>query len=68
MDDKPVVTKDGVSVARALNMIHANHRVKQPLLNIGAKILIDAAEKANDNSGDGTTSCLVIAYSIMHAA
>lgn len=35
--------------------------------NIGAKLLTDAAEKANDESGDGTTTCTVIAHSVLRA-
>ena len=38
-----------------------------PLRNIGAKLLADAAEKANEESGDGTTSCTVIAHSVLQA-
>ena len=33
--------------------------------NIGAKLLIDAAERTNEESGDGTTSCVVIARSLI---
>jgi chaperonin GroEL (HSP60 family) len=33
--------------------------------NIGCKLLIDAAERTNEESGDGTTTCTVIASSIL---
>ena len=33
--------------------------------NIGSRLLIDAAEQANELSGDGTTSCTVIAQRIL---
>lgn len=39
--------------------------LKNKLHNIGARLLIDAAEQANELSGDGTTSCTVIAQSIL---
>ena len=35
------------------------------LHNIGARLLIDAAEQANEESGDGTTSCAVVALAIL---
>jgi chaperonin GroEL (HSP60 family) len=33
--------------------------------NIGAKLLIDAALKSNEESGDGTTTCTILANSIL---
>lgn len=35
------------------------------LNNLGARLLIDAAEHANEVSGDGTTSCTVVALAIL---
>jgi len=35
------------------------------LQNVGAKLLIDAAERANEESGDGTTTCSVIARALV---
>ena len=35
--------------------------------NIGCKLLIDAADRTNEESGDGTTTCTVIANSILTA-
>jgi chaperonin GroEL len=55
----PIVTKDGVSVAKQLNLL------KPRIGNLGARLLIDAADRANEESGDGTTSCTVIAESIL---
>ena len=50
------VTKDGVTVAKALNSYSSNCR----LTNIGAKLIIDASERANEECGDGTTTATLI--------
>ncbi len=55
MYPKPIITKDGVTVARKIDLL------VDRMENIGARLLIDAAEQANELSGDGTTSCTVIA-------
>ena len=55
----PVITKDGVTVATHINLL------SDSLENIGARLLIDAAERANEESGDGTTSTAVIARSFL---
>ena len=52
---KPIITKDGVTVASNINMM------QNQLHNIGSKLFIDAAKLANEQSGDGTTSCTIIA-------
>ena len=57
---KPIITKDGVTVARNVDVL-GNDKMQ----SIGAKLLMDAAEQANELSGDGTTSCTVIAESIL---
>ena len=56
---KPVSTKDGVTVARYVNLLADRQQ------NMGARLLIDAAERVNEVSGDGTTSCQVIARSLL---
>ena len=56
---KPIITKDGVTVARNIDLL------SDRLNNLGARLLIDAAEQANEMSGDGTTSCTVIALAIL---
>ena len=56
---KPVITKDGVTVATHINLLNDS------LENIGSRLLIDAAERTNEESGDGTTSCTVIARSFL---
>ncbi|MCL2537895.1 MAG: chaperonin GroEL [Alphaproteobacteria bacterium] len=53
----PVVTKDGVSVAREVSLA-------DPSENIGAKLVQEVAKKAGDNAGDGTTTATVLAQRI----
>lgn len=50
----PVVTKDGVSVAKVIEF-------EEPEKNLIAQILRQAAEKTNDEAGDGTTTSTAIA-------
>ena len=50
----PVATKDGVTVAKAVSL-------KDPAENIGAQMLKEAAVKAGDIAGDGTTTATVLA-------
>ena len=53
----PTVTKDGVSVAREIEL-------EDPFENMGAQLLKEVAAKTNDVSGDGTTTATVLAWSI----
>lgn len=53
----PTVTKDGVSVAREVEL-------EDPFENMGAQLLKEVASKTNDIAGDGTTTATVLAYSI----
>ena len=53
----PAITKDGVTVAKAVNL-------KDQLGNLGVQAIIEAASKTNDTSGDGTTTCVVLAEAI----
>jgi chaperonin GroEL len=55
------ITKDGVTVARSLNKLSADCRLK----NIGANLVIDASERANEECGDGTTTSALLAGYIM---
>ena len=55
---QPIITKDGVTVAKYLSRVT---RETGCLKNIGSKLLADAADRANEESGDGTTTCTVIA-------
>jgi chaperonin GroEL len=54
----PTVTKDGVSVAREIEL-------EDPFENMGAQLLREVATKTNDVAGDGTTTATVLAYSII---
>ncbi len=54
----PHITKDGVSIAKEIEL---EDRVE----NMGAKILIEAASKTVDVAGDGTTTAVVLAQSII---
>jgi chaperonin GroEL len=54
----PTVTKDGVSVAKEIEL-------KDKFENIGAQLVKDVASKTSDNAGDGTTTATVLAQSIV---
>ncbi len=54
----PTVTKDGVSVAKEIELEDAFE-------NMGAQLLKEVATKTNDVAGDGTTTATVLAYSII---
>ena len=53
----PTVTKDGVSVAREIEL-------EDPFENMGAQLLKEVASKTNDVAGDGTTTATVLAWAI----
>ncbi|GMM36551.1 chaperone ATPase [Saccharomycopsis crataegensis] len=53
----PKITKDGVTVARSIEL-------KDKFENMGAKLLQDVASKTNESAGDGTTSATVLGHSI----
>lgn len=53
----PNVTKDGVSVAREIEL-------EDPFENMGAQLLKEVATKTNDVAGDGTTTATVLAWAI----
>ena len=50
----PTVTKDGVSVAKEIDL-------EDPFENLGAKLVREVASKTNDEAGDGTTTATVLA-------
>jgi len=54
----PRTTKDGVSVAKEIEL-------KNPRQNIGAQLIREVASKANDQAGDGTTTATVLAQAIV---
>ena len=53
----PKITKDGVTVAKAVELPDKS-------LNIGASLVKDVANKANDEAGDGTTTATLLARAI----
>lgn len=53
----PTVTKDGVSVAKEIEL-------ECPFENMGASMVKEVAEKTSDNAGDGTTTATVLAEAI----
>ena len=54
----PTVTKDGVSVAKEIEL-------QDPLENMGAQMVKEVASKTNDLAGDGTTTATVLAQAIV---
>jgi len=54
----PTITKDGVTVAKDIEL-------KDPIENIGAKLLIEIASKTNEITGDGTTTATVLGQAIV---
>ena len=54
----PTVTKDGVTVAKEIEL-------KDPLENMGAQRVKEVASKTNDLAGDGTTTATVLAQAIV---
>ncbi|MDD4412309.1 MAG: chaperonin GroEL [Patescibacteria group bacterium] len=55
----PVITKDGVTVAKEIEL-------EDRFENIGAEIIKEAASKTNDAAGDGTTTATVLAEAIIN--
>ena len=55
---KPVITKDGVTVAESVVLLH-------PVENIGATLIKEAASNTVKEAGDGTTTSTVLAHSLL---
>lgn len=53
----PKITKDGVTVAKAIEL-------KDKFQNIGARLVQDVANNTNEEAGDGTTTATVLARAI----
>jgi chaperonin GroEL len=54
----PTITHDGVTVAKEIEL-------EEPYANMGAQLLKEAATKTNDVAGDGTTTAVVLAQTIV---
>jgi len=55
----PHITKDGVSVAKEIEL-------QEPIENMGAQMVKEVASKTNDQAGDGTTTATVLAQAIFN--
>ena len=55
---RPVITKDGVTVANSITL-------REPLENIGATLIKEAAQRTVKDAGDGTTTATVLAQAIL---
>ena len=58
---RPQITKDGVTVANAITL-------QDPLENIGATLIKEAAQRTVKDAGDGTTTATVLAKAILDEA
>ncbi len=56
----PSIVHDGVSVAKEIDL-------KDPFENMGAQLVKEAADKTNDNAGDGTTTSTLLAQKLTQA-
>ena len=57
-EQNPVITKDGVTVAKFV-------KFEDPFENVGAQIIKQAAAQTNEEAGDGTTTSVVLARAIL---
>ena len=55
----PTITKDGVSVAKEIEL-------EDPYEKIGAELVKEVAKKTDDVAGDGTTTATVLAWAMVH--
>jgi len=55
---RPHITKDGVSVAKEIEL-------EDPFQNLGAQLVKEVASKTSEDAGDGTTTATVLAQSIV---
>ena len=53
----PIVTKDGVTVAKSINL-------SDQFLNLGVQMIKEAASRTADSAGDGTTAATVLSQAI----
>ena len=55
----PLITNDGVSIAKAIGF-------KDPFMNMGAKLIFEVANNTNETAGDGTTTATLLAKNMIH--
>lgn len=55
---KPMVSNDGVTIAKALKM-------QDPYARMGAELILESASKTNETAGDGTTTSILLAYELL---
>jgi chaperonin GroEL len=55
---RPIVCNDGVTIAKEIEL-------KDPVENLGARMLREAAEQTGEQVGDGTTTSTILAYSML---
>ncbi len=58
---KPTITKDGITVAESITLL-------DPVENMGAALIKEAARKTVKEAGDGTTTATILAHSILQLA
>ena len=56
--ESPIVTKDGVTVSKSINL-------KDPVERMGAQLIREAASQTNDVAGDGTTTSTVLTHAMV---
>lgn len=54
----PIITKDGVTVSKSINL-------KDPLKRMGSELIREAASQTNDVAGDGTTTATVLTHAMV---
>lgn len=59
----PIVVHDGVTVARSVS--EHDHQLKDHLVAVGINLVQQAAQRTNDQAGDGTTTATLIAYEVV---
>lgn len=57
-EGSPIVTKDGVTVSKSINL-------KNPLRRMGSEMIREAASRTNDVAGDGTTTSTVLTHAMV---
>ena len=58
-DDSPLITNDGVSIAKEIEFADS-------FKNMGAKLIYEVANKTNDIAGDGTTTATLLAQKMIN--